>query len=84
MKQSRLELKTTAIDIRKFVHFEPVEDGREVFVGGMGGKRSQGRGVVVGIISLKHAGGYEVLVQFGDGKIEAFAPMSLFPATEAA
>jgi hypothetical protein len=73
---------TTAIDVRRFVRFEAIEDGRQVFVGGMGGKRSQEQGTTIGIISLKKAGSYEVLVQFADGKIESFTPMSLFPVTE--
>lgn len=38
MKQFCLELKMIVIDICKFVYFEFVEDGCEVFVGGMGGK----------------------------------------------
>lgn len=73
---------TTTIDVRRFVRFEPIEDGRQVFVSGMGGKRSQERGTTIGIISLRRAGSYEVLVQFADGKIESFTPMSLFPVTE--
>lgn len=72
------------IDPMKLIRWEPTENGGYWQVGGFGGRRSGEVGRCVGIIALKHAGGYEVALEFEDGKVETFVPLSLFPAVSAA
>lgn len=70
------------IDISRLVKYEPMPNGGVVRVLGVG-RRSSEIGQCIGIISLKHASGYEVVVRFDDGKIETFSPMGLAPAPSA-
>lgn len=85
MKQQRLDV-TTDIDLRRFIHFARDPNPSPVMVGGMpgAGRRGGEVGTAIGVIGLKHVNGYEVLVEFSDGKIESFNPMELFPAEVAA
>lgn len=79
---SLLSLNTPKIDLLRFVQWAEYPDQPLVMVAGMG-KRGGHIGRALGNISLKRAGGYEVIVLFDDGKIESFAPMALFPAEAA-
>lgn len=78
MSQAALSLNTPKVDVTRFVQWTEYPDRPLVRVGGTGRRAGQ-TGYALGNIALKHAGGYEVVVQFGDGKVESFAPMSLFP-----
>jgi hypothetical protein len=69
-----------AIDLRKLVKFDAIQDGRHWRVGGIGGRRSGEVGQAVGIVALKHTAGYEIVLRFADGTHDTFSPMSLFPA----
>lgn len=80
---SQLALNTPKIDLLRFVQWAEYADQPRVRVAGVG-KRGGQIGRALGNVSLKHAGAYEVVVLFDDGKIESFAPMSLFPAEGAA
>lgn len=83
MTQESLGLNTPQIDVSKFVKFEASTGTQRFQVGGVDGRRSGEVGLCLGVISLRHAGGYEVLLEFPDGKVESFAPMALFPMQEA-
>ena len=74
------EIKPTPENIARLVHYEVFNTGQRWQVAGFGGRRSGQIGVAIGTLALKHAGGYEVVLRFPDGKIDTFAPMSLFPA----
>ena len=65
-------------DVSRFVRFEETPNGGRYRVG-PGDRRAGHTGKVIGVISLKHADGYEVVLQLDDGKIDSFAPMQLFP-----
>lgn len=80
---SQLSLNTPKIDLLRFVQWAEYPDQPRVMVAGVG-KRGGQVGLALGNVSLKHDGGYEVVVLFDDGRIESFAPMSLFPAEVAA
>ena len=76
--QLALGLDVTTINIAKLIRWKPVTDGARWRVGGTGRMSGQaGRGV--GIISLRRHSGYEVVLQFDDGSIDTFAPLSLYP-----
>ena len=84
MSQQSLGLETRDIDLAKFVKFEPSTSPMRYTVSGAGGRRSGQTGLCLGVISLKHASGYEVLLEFPDGKVDSFAPLDLFPVQEPA
>lgn len=65
-------------DLYRLVRCELVTDGAWWRVGGGGGRRSGETGLAVGILSLRHAGGYEIVLQFADGKVDSFQPLNLF------
>lgn len=76
---SQLALNTPKPDLLRFVQWAEYPDQPAVRVAGTG-KRGGQVGRALGNVSLKHDGGYEVVVLFDDGKMESFTPMSLFPA----
>jgi len=79
-KQPPLDLPPAKIDLGKFVIFsKPACQPCHYRVSGIGTKRAGQVGQHAGTIGLRHCGGYEVLLQFEDGKVESFSPMSLFP-----
>lgn len=79
-QQDALALDTPAVELSRFVVWNEYPDRPAFRVGGVGGRRSGQEGIALGNIALKHAGGYEVVMQFPDGKIDSFHPMNLFPA----
>lgn len=79
--QQSLALDTPGIALHKFVKWTPYAIRRRVLVAGVGRRGGQ-VGTALGNIALRHAGGYEVVVEFPDGKQESFAPMALFPVTD--
>ena len=83
-QQLDMPLPVTDIDLRRYVKFEPSTAPSWWCVGGERGRRVGEHGLLVGTIQLKHAGGYEVLLQFPDGKLDSFAPNGLFPVLEGA
>ncbi|SAI59118.1 Uncharacterised protein [Bordetella ansorpii] len=66
------------IDLSRFVRCEIVENGPRYLVG-PGDRRAGQFGQVIAIIALRHAGGYEVVLQLDSGKQDTFAPMQLLP-----
>lgn len=79
--QQSLQLDVTSIDLARFVDFNPIPDPQRRRVAGMG-RRGQQVGTEVGIIALRHSAGYEVVLQFADGKLDSFNPHELFPVLE--
>lgn len=77
--QQSIGLNTPKVDISRFVQWNEYPEPRNVRVGGCGGRRSGQIGMALGNVALKHAGGYEIVVLFPDGKVESFAPLDLFP-----
>ena len=72
-------MPTPTIDIAKLVQWNPSPLGAR-YVAASGDKRAGQTGTVLGTIALRHASGYEVVMQMdGTGKIETFAPRGLFP-----
>jgi hypothetical protein len=69
--------------IAKFVQFNEAAGDTFNVVGGIGCRRSGHVGRFIGTIGLRHANGYEIVLQFPDGKMDTFAPHDLFPAEEA-
>lgn len=80
-QQLRLPV-THDIDVRKFVDFHPNQQPSLVTIPGLQGRRWGEIGKTVGTICLRHSNGYEVLVEFQDGKIESFSPHGLIPVQE--
>lgn len=76
--QRRLDV-TTTVDVRRFVQFNPNPARSKVMPYGIG-RRSGEVGEAIGTICFKHDSGYEVVVEFDDGKQESFAPNALRPA----
>lgn len=74
--------KPLRIDLGRFVKFEPSTGEQHYRVGGIGGRRSGEVGLCAGVIGLRHSAGYEVLLQFSDGKVESFSPHALLPVLE--
>lgn len=68
----------SAFDVSRLVRFEKTPNGARWLVGPGDGRQGQ-RGKCIGIVSLKHAPGYEVVLQLDNGKVDSFAPMQLFP-----
>lgn len=68
------------IDLSKLVNYTEVEDG-PWWRAGSGDSRFGQVGQQIGVIGLKHGGGYEIVMQMQSGKIETFRPMQLFPYT---
>lgn len=80
MKQAALNLDNTGgLDLSRFVEFQPNELGGYCKPAGVG-RRAYEVGRVLGSLSIRHARGYAIVLQFPDGKIETFDPMGLFPA----
>lgn len=75
MQQQQLDIGTTAIDLSKFVTFEPATFAQRYKV--MGARRLEGD--LVGVIRLTHSGGYEVLLRDDQGKVTSHNPHALFP-----
>lgn len=78
-RQGSLDLPCTGIDLARFVDFTPSVHDTSWRVSGIGGRRSGEVGQEVGVIGLRHAPGYEVLLRFEDGDVDSFAPHALFP-----
>lgn len=68
----------TAIDLSKFVRFTETPIRQRYRVGGGDGRANQ-CGYAVGIISLRHSPGYEVVLHLDNGAQDSFSPMQLFP-----
>jgi hypothetical protein len=64
--------------LARFVRVEETPNGARWLVGA-GDKRAGLRGRAIAIVSLKHAGGYEVVLQLDNGKLDSFAPYQLLP-----
>lgn len=75
-------MKLPSDEILKLIRYEEVANGQRWLVGGVGGRRSGEVGECIGILALRHAEGYEVVLKFPDGKIDSFAPLALFPAPQ--
>lgn len=82
--QIAMNMQVSNIDLRRFVKFEPATGQQHYRVGGIGGRRSGEEGLCVGVICLRHSAGYEVVLQFSDGKVESFSPHALLPVLESA
>lgn len=72
--QGELDLPITGIDLGKFVEFEAAIAPMRYRVAA-----SRTCGTALGVIRLKHARGYEVLLRHDDGTITSHNPHSLFP-----
>lgn len=81
MTQAALALNTPKLDLSRFVQWNEYPERPLVRVGGVGRRAGQ-VGSALGNVALKHASGYEVVVQFSDGRVESFAPLDLFPEVQ--
>lgn len=70
-------MSTAGIDLSRLVRYEEVDGGR--WVVGHGDRREGQRGKQIGVVSLKHVGGYEVVLHLDNGRVDTFSPMQLFP-----
>lgn len=77
-EQQLLDLGAMRVDLNRLVVFNPDPFGAR-WVSQEGSKRSGLRGKSLGTICLRHAAGYEVLLLLDNGRIESFAPDSLYP-----
>ncbi|WP_050874953.1 hypothetical protein [Comamonas testosteroni] len=66
------------IDLSKLVDYTAIEDG-PWWRAGSGDSRFGQVGQQIGVVSLKHASDYAIVMQMQSGKIETFRPMQLFP-----
>lgn len=64
-------------DPRRFVNAELIENGARYRVGA-GDSRSGQSGTAIGVISLRHSAGYEIVLQLDNGRVDSFSPMQLF------
>ncbi|KWK81861.1 MULTISPECIES: hypothetical protein [Burkholderia] len=64
--------------IARFVELEIVEDGARYIVGA-GDRRAGLRGMLIAVIRFRHDGGYEVVLQLDNGKLDSFSFMQLLP-----
>lgn len=75
-----LDLGPTRVDLNKLVAFNPDPHGTKWRC--IEGSERRGLiGVSIGTICLRHAAGYEVLLQLEDGRLASFAPDALAPAS---
>lgn len=81
--QVALNIGALPLDVSKLVVFNPNPHGQR-WRSASGDFRRGVEGVAIGTICLKHASGYEVVLQMDDGSIDSFAPMSLFPVVTVA
>lgn len=75
--QTEPDIGTAAIDLRKFVNFEPAREPIRYRISG--GHES---GALVGVIRLIHSDGYEILLRRDDGRVTSHNPYLLFPVIE--
>lgn len=79
MRQANgLGLATTDLDLNRLVDFHPAPHSTR-YVVVEGSKRDGTAGVILGTIALRHAGGYEVVLQLDNGRIDTFGPHGLRP-----
>lgn len=64
--------------IARFVDLELVEDGARYIVGA-GDRRAGQRGTLIAVLRFRHDGGYEVVLQLDNGKLDSFSFMQLRP-----
>lgn len=69
---------TRSIDLARLVRYEAVEDGPWWRVGPGDGRAGQ-VGQQIGVIALKHAPGYEVVMHMQSGRVDTIAPHGLYP-----
>lgn len=82
MGQKALNLNAPAIDLTRFVAWNEYPDRPFVVIAGGEGRRAGQRGRALGCVALKRSPGYDVVVEFADGKVESFSPMAIFPAPD--
>lgn len=80
MKERLILTGAPTVDVSKFVQWVPNNFGQRWRVGSDDSRIGQ-VGTALGNIALRHAGGYEVVLQLDNGKIDSFAPTSLLPET---
>lgn len=73
-----LDLGPVSVDLNRLVDFHPDPRGA-MWESVEGSKRCGLRGKSLGTIGLRHAGGYEVLLQLEDGTLATFSPQALQP-----
>ncbi|WP_043006105.1 hypothetical protein [Comamonas testosteroni] len=71
------------IDLSKLVDYTAIEDG-PWWRAGSGDPRFGQVGQQIGVVSLKHASDYAIVMQMQSGKIETFRPMQLYKTQAAA
>ncbi|MBN3507183.1 hypothetical protein [Burkholderia cenocepacia] len=64
--------------MRRFIDVELVENGPR-YVVGAGDSRTGARGTLIAVVRLRHAGGYELILQLDNGKLDSFSSMQLYP-----
>ena len=64
--------------LSRFVDVTLVTNGMEYRVGS-GSQHVGASGKQVAVIALKRSGGYEIVLQLENGKLESFTPTQLFP-----
>lgn len=70
------------LNLRKYVRVEATPP-TQYQIGGVGRRGGQ-IGTSIAVIGFKHASGYEVLLQFPDGKLDTFTAFDCFPVIEEA
>lgn len=73
-----LGLNTTDVDLNRLVDFHPAPHSTR-YVVVEGSKRDGLAGLMLGTIALRHAGGYEVVLQLDNGRVESFGAHGLRP-----
>lgn len=79
MRQSVLALETAAINVRRFVKFVATPQAARWRVIGGTGRWRERSGQEIGILSLRNARAFCVLLQFDDGQVASFHPNDLLP-----
>lgn len=73
--------KYPRIDLNRLVDFQPAPCGRR-WRCTEGSKRRGTVGRAIGVIALRHASGYEVVLELDDGSLDTFSPMALVPVLD--
>lgn len=74
---TRKDRATEAFLLQKCVDIAYIEDGPRYIVGS-GDKRMGQRGQLVATVGIKHGGGYVVVLNLDNGKLDSFNPMGVF------
>lgn len=79
--QRRLELATNNLDLRRIVTFTPIKGGGRFWRVTGGDRRWRDRvGQQIGVLDVKNARAFAVVLLFDDNAVMSFNPIDLYPA----